>query len=140
MSKLIDFENNIKIKLSAIWGTVMSLYIYCDYFQLYVPGKLQAMIDGTTIFGHGDQAVLLGLSTILLVTSMMICLSILLPPVANKWLNIMVGLIMTIFLAVLTYVSGYYFYKLFAAVESLLTLLIAWYAWNWPREELTQAS
>lgn len=134
MTKLVDFENNIKIKLSAIWGTVMSLYIYCDYFQLYVPGKLQAMIDGTTIFGQGDQGILMGLSTFMLVTSLMICLSILLPAMANKWLNIFVGIVMTAFLAFLAYASSYYFYKVFASVESFLTLLIVWYAWKWPKE------
>jgi len=134
MSKLSDFEINIKIKLSAIWGSVMSLYIYCDYFQLYVPGKLQGMIDGTTKFGMGDQGVLLGLSSILLVTSLMICFCILLPPKINRILNIVVGLIMTAFLALLTYSSGYYFYKMYAATEATLTLIIAWYAWKWPKE------
>ena len=129
----MDFETNIKIKLSAIWGSVMSLYIYCDYFQLYVPGKLQAMLDGTTTFGQGDQSVLLGLGSIMLITSLMICLSILLPPKINKWLNIVVGLVMTLFLAVLAYVAGYYYYKLFAIVEAILTLLAIWYAWNWPK-------
>lgn len=135
MTQLQHFDNNINIKLSALWGTVMSLYIYCDYFQLYVPGKLQAMLDGTTIFGVGDQLMLMGLSTFMLVTSLMICLSILLPPIINKWLNIVVGLILTVFLAILVFKSGYYFYQVFAAVESLLTLVIAWYAWKWPKSQ-----
>lgn len=135
MSTLRDFEINIKLKLSAIWGSVMSLYIYCDYFQLYVPGKLQAMLDGTTKFGAGDQGMLLGLSSILLVTSLMICLSILLPPKINRILNIVVGTIMTLFLAYLAYLVGYYFYKVFATVESILTFLVVWYAWHWPKEE-----
>jgi len=134
MSQLSEFKINIKIKLSAIWGSVMSLYIYCDYFQLYTPGKLQAMLDGTTNFGLGDQGVLLGLSSILLVTSLMICLSIILPAKINRILNITVGSIMTLFLAVLTYLSGWYFYKMYAAVEAILTLVIVWRAWNWPKE------
>ena len=134
MSQLKDFSINIKLKLSAIWGSVMSLYIYCDYFELYTPNKLDRMLEGTTIFGNGDQMVLLGLSFILVVTSLMICLSVLLPPVINRVLNIVVGLIMTVFLAYLAYIAGWYFYKMYAAIESLLTLVIAWYAWNWPRE------
>ena len=73
MSKLSDFEINIKIKLSAIWSAVMSLYIYCDYFELYRPGKLESMIEGTAFFGKVSQEVVLGLSSILLVTSLMIC-------------------------------------------------------------------
>ena len=135
MKQLLDFEINIKIKLSALWGSVMSCYIYCDYFQLYVPGKLDDMINGVTKFGAGDQNVLLGLSSILLVTSLMICLSILLPATINRVINIVVGLIMTVFLGLLAYKVGWYFYKMYAIVEAILTLLIAWQAWNWPTDK-----
>lgn len=134
MTKLQDFESHIKIKLSAIWGSVMSLYIYCDYFQLYTPGKLQAMLAGTTIFGKGDQLILLGLSTFMLVTSLMICASILMPAKLNKWLNIFVGVVMTVFLAILAFKAGYYYYKVYAVVESLLTFYIVWLAWQWPKQ------
>ncbi|NMR25809.1 MULTISPECIES: DUF6326 family protein [Pseudoalteromonas] len=134
MLKLSEYEVNIKIKLSAIWASAMSLYIYCDYFELYTPEKLESMINGTTLFGSGDQGVLLGLSSIMLVTSLMICLSILLPATINRVLNILVGLIMTLMLGYLTYVAGWYFYKMYAAVEAILTLLIVWFAWTWPKE------
>ena len=134
MKQLSEFEINIKIKLSALWASVMSCYIYCDYFQLYVPGKLEDMINGVTKFGAGDQSVLLGLSSILLVTSLMICLSILLPATINRILNIVVGLIMTLFLGVLAYKVGWYFYKMYAIVEAILTFYVAWLAWRWPKE------
>ena len=134
MSQLSEYKINIKIKLSALWASVMSLYIYCDYFQLYTPGKLQHMINGTTRFGAGDQGVLLGLSSILLTTGLMICLSILAPAKISRLLNIIVGIIMTLMLGYLAYVVGWYFYKMYAAVEALLTFVIAWYAWNWPKE------
>jgi hypothetical protein len=134
MLKLSEYEVNIKIKLSAIWASVMSLYIYCDYFELYTPEKLESMINGTTFFGSGDQGVLLGLSSIMLVTSLMICLSILLPARINKILNILVGSVMTLMLGYLTYIAGWYFYKMYAAIEATLTLIIVWFAWNWPKE------
>ncbi len=134
MLKLSEYEVNIKIKLSVIWASVMSLYIYCDYFELYTPEKLESMINGTTLFGSGDQGALLGLSSIMLVTSLMICLSILLPATINRVLNILVGLIMTLMLGYLTTVAGWYFYKMYAAVEAILTLLIVWLAWTWPKE------
>ena len=134
MKQLSEFEINIKIKLSALWASVMSCYIYCDYFQLYVPGKLEDMINGVTKFGAGDQNVLLGLSSILLVTSLMICLSVLLPATINRIINIVVGLIMTLFLGVLAYKVEWYYYKMYAIVESILTFYIAWLAWRWPKE------
>lgn len=134
MSKLAEYEVNIKIKISALWASAMSLYIYCDYFELYTPEKLESMINGTTLFGSGEQGALLGLSSIMLVASLMICLSMLLPATISRVLNVFVGVIMTLMLSYLAYVAGWYFYKMYAAVETMLTLLIVWFAWNWPKE------
>lgn len=134
MSKLTDEKVNIKVKLSAMWSSVLSLYIYCDYFDLYTTGKIQHMIDGTAFFGEVNQSVLLGLSSIMLITSLMIALSILLPATINRILNLVIGLIMTLMLALISYVAGWYFYKMYAVVETVITLLIVWYAWNWPKE------
>jgi len=134
LSQLSEFKINIKLKLSALWGAVMSLYIYCDYFELYTPNKIEGMIDGTTIFGSGDQMALLGLSSIILVTSLMICLSVLLPARINRVLNIVIGFIMTLMQAYISFIAGWYFYKMYAVVEAILTLIIVWYALNWPKE------
>jgi hypothetical protein len=134
MSLLSESKIDVKIKLSALWASAMACYIYCDYFELYAPEKLQHMIDGTTIFGSGDQFAFLGLSSIMLVTSLMICLSILLPATINRVLNIIVGSIMTLMLAYFSFIAGMYFYKMYAAVEAILTLAIVWYAWSWPKD------
>mgnify|MGYP000078033189 FL=1 len=112
----------------------MSLYIYCDYFEFYTPNKIEGMINGTTIFGSGDQSTLLGLSSIMLVTSLMICLSVLLPATINRVLNILIGFIMTLMQVYIAYIAGWYFYKMYAIVEATLTLIVVWQAWNWPKE------
>jgi len=134
MSQLSELKINIKLKLSALWASVMSLYIYCDYFEFYTPNKIEGMINGTTIFGSGDQNILLGLSSIMLVTSLMICLSVLLPATINRVLNILIGFIMTLMQVYIAFIAGWYFYKMYAIVEATLTLLIVWHAWNWPKE------
>jgi hypothetical protein len=38
---LDDIKIHVKLKLSALWASVMFCYIYGDYFELYKPGKLQ---------------------------------------------------------------------------------------------------
>lgn len=43
---LEDFKINIRIKLSALWTSVMFCYIYGDYFELYVPEKVQGLLNG----------------------------------------------------------------------------------------------
>jgi len=35
----------------------------------------------------------------------------------------------------LTYAAAWYFYKFFAAIETVLTALVVWYAWKWPKAE-----
>src|SRR5215217_2554798 len=91
-SGLEDTKVNVKIKLAALWTSVMFCYIYADYFGLYVPGALQSMLNGQMRpLGPATQAVLLGTSLMLAIPSVMIFLSVVLKPGVNRWLNIVVG-------------------------------------------------
>jgi hypothetical protein len=36
-----DFSVPVRLKLFALWSSVMFFYIYGDYIELYEPGKLQ---------------------------------------------------------------------------------------------------
>lgn len=139
MSQFSDLQVNIKFKLSALWASTMFLYIYCDYFELYTPGKLESMINGDLApLGTVSQGILMGMSVLMLIPSLMIFLSIGLPARYNRILNIIVASFFTLLLALLTYMAGWYFYKMFAAIETVLTMIIVWYAWNWP--ENTEAN
>jgi hypothetical protein len=129
---LEDPKINVKIKLSALWASVMFCYIYADYFGLYEPGKLQAILSGQ-FFGVGPttQGVLLGASLMLAIPSLMICLSVALPPVFNRWLNIVAGAIYTAI--ILKTMWGWVFYIFYGVIEISLTSLVVWYAWRWPK-------
>ena len=83
--------------------------------------------------GTVSEGVLLGLSLMMLLPSLMIFLSVGLPARHSRILNIAVGILFTIILAMLTFTAEWYFYKLFAAIETVLTLTVVWLAWNWPR-------
>lgn len=48
-AQLEDFKVNTRIKLSALWTGVMFCYIYGDYFELYVPQKVEELINGKNI-------------------------------------------------------------------------------------------
>lgn len=37
---------DVKMKISALWVSLMLCYIYGDYFGLYKPGTLEAMLQG----------------------------------------------------------------------------------------------
>lgn len=132
---LADFKVNVKIKLAVLWASATFLYIYGDYFELYVPKKIAGIIDGNSML---DSPVKLFLASLLLaIPSLMICLSILLKPLLNKWLNVVFGVFFTaimLLIAVTSYSECRSFYVFYAIVESVLTVLIVWNAYNWPNQ------
>lgn len=135
MATLSDAPVNIKVTLAALWAATMSCYIYCDYFALYIPGKLQSMLDGSMgPLGRVTQEVLLGTSMMMAVPSLMIFLSVALPARANRVLNLVVGSLYTALLVLLAWTAGWNFYKFFAVLEAVLTATAVRYAWRWPRD------
>jgi hypothetical protein len=129
-----DFKVNVRIKLSALWVSVMFCYIYGDYFSLYVPNKIQGFISGENML---DSPIKLFAATILMVIpSLMIFLSILLKPKLARLLNIIFGIIYTaimLLIAATTLAPWWAFYVFLALVESVITVVIVWQAYKWPR-------
>lgn len=137
MQQLIDKPVDIKLKLSGLWVSTLFCFIYCDYFELYTTGKLEGMIAGDLgPLGQVSQGVLLGMSTVIIVPCLMVALTIMLKAGISRILNIIVSLAFVIMMAFLTYEAGWYFYKMYAAVETMLVATIAWQAWNWPKQDV----
>ena len=131
---LKDVKVDVKIKLSALWASVMFCYIYADYFGLYIPGRLQAMLGGIMgPLGQATQGVLLGTSLMMAIPSVMIFLSVALRPRLNRRLNIIFGVLYTVIILITMW--DWAFYIFFGVIEIALTGLVVWYAWNWPKQE-----
>lgn len=135
-SPLADFPVNIRLKLSALWSAVMFCYIYGDYFQLYVPKKVEQFINGDTLL---DSPVKLFLASVLMaVPALMVFLSLVLKPQANRWLNIIFGTIYTaimVLIAITSIAPWWSFFVFLAIIESIITAAIVWQAWHWPGAE-----
>ena len=123
---------NVRVKLALLWTATMFCYVYGDYFELYVPGKLQEMMDGQLAFGPATQGALVGASILLIVPALMVFLALALPARVCRIANIVLGAFYAAVM-LLAVQGAWYFYKLFGAVEIVLTLAIAWQAWRWPR-------
>lgn len=133
-SQLEDTRVPIKTRLSALWASVLFCYVYGDYFELHVPGKLQDMLQGKMgSMGAISQETLVAASVVMLVPTLMIFLSHALPAVISRWLNIGVGLLYTVLVLSILAGGAWTFYMLLAGVEAVLTSLVVWYAWRWPR-------
>ena len=133
MSQLTDFKLHTKLKLSLLWASTVFCYLYCDYFELYVPGKLDGMLQGNGLFGTVTQGALVATSVLLAIPSVLVFLSSALNPRTSQVLNVTFGVIYTLLMALLAFQADWYFYKFFAALEALLTSLVVWYAWTWPK-------
>jgi hypothetical protein len=130
---LDDIRIHVRLKIAALWTSVMFLYIYADYFGLYVPGNLKDMLDGKMgPLGPTTQAVLLGTSIMMAIPSVMICLTLLLKAALSRWLNIIFGALFTAIICITMW--DWMFYVVYGVIEVMLTSLVVWYAWKWPRQ------
>ena len=140
---LEDPKVNIKVKLSGLWVAVVFLYIYVDYYSLFVPGVLEKMIEGV-VADTGCQIttgfLLSGLAFVMIPT-LMIVLSLTLKAKANRWTNIIVGILQVVFVLGSQFIGKPEAHYLFGSgVELVLLLLIVWYAWKWPKQEMVEVT
>src|SRR6202022_1786061 len=113
---LDDIRIHVKMKISALWVSVMFCYIYGDYFGLYVPGALQGMLKGKMgPLGFTTQGVLLGTSVMMAIPSIMVFLSLALKPNLNRWVNIIFGVIYTVIILITMW--DWAFYIFFGIIE-----------------------
>ena len=118
---LEDWKVPVKLKLAALWASLMFCYIYGDYFGLYQPGTLQSMLEGKMgPLGPTTQGVLLGTSILMAVPSVMVFLSLAMRPLLSRVVNVSMP-------------GAWTFYLVLGVIEIMLSLLIVWYAWRWPR-------
>ena len=133
-ARLEPFVAPTGVMLALAWASLMSLYIYNDYFSMYLPGVITNMSAGHMgPLGLATPRVLVGVSILLAIPALMILLSVALPAGASRWLNIVFGLAYTVVEA-LTFLGPELFYKIVVALEIALTLFIVWRALQWPRQ------
>ncbi len=129
---LDDLKVHTKIKLAALWASVMSCYVYADYFGLFSPGQLAAMNRGQIPpLGHSTDGVMIFVSAIMAVPSLMIFLSVALPAWPNRILNIACGALYTGIIGLTMWSSAHFIF--YGVIEIVLTLLVIFYALRWPR-------
>ena len=135
MKQLDDFKIHVKLKISALWVSVMFCYLYADYFGLYVPGNLQKMLQGKMgPLGPTTQGGLLFTSAMMAIPSVMVFLSVALRAKFSRWLNILFGVLYTVI--ILGTMWDWAFFIFYGVIEVTLTGLIVMYAWKWPKQEI----
>jgi hypothetical protein len=132
---LEDIKVSLKLKLATLWASFMFLYIYVDFFHLYMPGSIKDILAGRVFVFDISYVFLLVAMIFVTIPTLMIFLSVALPAEVNRWTNIIVAAVfipyMLFNLAGEAWVHMYFA----AAVEVVLLCLIIRYAWKWSRVE-----
>jgi len=132
-----DAAVHVKIKLSALWITIMFLFVYADLKAIYQTGMVDALIKGEIIGMKIDQFFLLSSAILMSIPIIMIFLSLTLKPKINRIANIVFAFIFILVNTGTYFAPGkvWYYYIYFTSIEYIITLLIIWFAWKWPKNE-----
>lgn len=123
---------NVRLKIAALWTSMLFVFAYVDLFSLY-RSDVRADIEAGEIAGFDiNQAFLLGTTVYIVIPSLMVAGSVILPSRVSRSANIVLGC-----LYALTIVAGaigeWNYYIFGSAVEIALLAAIVYYAWTWPR-------
>jgi hypothetical protein len=127
-----DFWINPRIKIAALWVSMLFVYVYVDLFSLY-RADVRADIDAGEIFVFTiGQGFLLGATIYILVPSLMLFLSLVLPVRLTRTTNIVIAILYAV-----TVVGGaigeWNYYILGSLIEAALLVGVVYYAWTWPK-------
>ena len=124
---------NVRIKISALWTSMLFVFIYVDHYSLF-RADIRADIEAGKMSGFTiNQLFLLIVTAYVAIPALMVFLSLILRPGVNRVANIVLGVIYA-----LTIVAGaigeWNYYVLGSAVEVMSLAAIVYYAWTWPKE------
>lgn len=134
---LEDVKINVKIKLAALWVAVNLLFLYVDIYSFFRPGIIEDALAGKVWEFQITQVWLLGVIILMTIPSLMVFLSLTLPAKANRWTNIIVGILYIVVTLGMTIGESWAYYIFASIVEAVLLLLIVVYAWKWPTQKVS---
>jgi hypothetical protein len=119
--------DEMRIKLSALWVTLMLIYLLGDVLRIMSGDASPGEMEGMQI----TQGMYLGMAALMLIPILMVFLSLVLKRPVNRWANIVVAVIFFLFnlVGLPTYPSLYD--KFLLAVSLVFNGLTVWYAWKW---------
>jgi hypothetical protein len=130
-----DVKINVKLKISALWISMLFVFAYVDIFGFMKTGEIERIVAGKMATFQIDQVFLFLTTLYILIPSIMVFLSLVLKPKVNRWTNIIVGILYIVSIVGSCIGETWAFYIFGSIVESLLLLLIILYAWKWPKKE-----
>lgn len=127
-----DYWINPRIKIGALWTSMLFVYVYVDLFSLY-RSDVRADIEAGEIFAFTiGQGFLLGATIYIVVPSLMLFVSLVLPASVTRTLNLVVAVLYAITIAGGA-IGEWNYYILGSIIETALLAGVVYYAWTWPK-------
>ncbi len=125
---------DMKARFSMLWIFAMFNYLYADVITLMDPATLKEIMTGTAGPVPMTPGFLLGAAVLMETAIAMVPLSLILEYAANRWANIVFGVLHTAAVFASLFVGGTMpasYYVFFAVIEIACTSYIVWCAWRW---------
>jgi hypothetical protein len=133
----ISHQVDVRIRMAALWATTMMIFAYVDLFSLFRPDFRAALDEGKVFVFDVGQPFLLGATVYVIIPSLMIYLSLVMPRRLNRIVSISLAGIYAI-----TILGGaigeWNYYVLGSAVEFVLLALVIRHSWTWRVDKTIQ--
>jgi hypothetical protein len=130
---------DVQIELSALWVALMLTYLLGDVLRIYAGDFKPGELGGMQI----TQGVWLGIAALFVIPVFMVFLSLTLNYPVNRSTNIIAGTVYTAvtlftqFILPIRNGTTTTYYIFFGIIEIPCTSFIVWYAWKWPKAEVS---
>jgi hypothetical protein len=123
---------NVRVKIAALWASMLFVFVYVDLFSTY-RADFRADLDAGKVNGFTvGQTFLLATTAFIVVPSLMVFLTMILPPRINRIANLALGGGYALVI-IGGAIGEWNYYLLGCAIEVVQLAGVAYYAWTWPR-------
>jgi hypothetical protein len=135
MSTILEEQPvGVRLKISALWISMLFLFAYGDIFGFFKPGRLVEIIGGDISGIRITEVFLFAVSVYAAIASVMIFLTLVLRPNIARWANIVLPILYIASIIGSAFGESAYYWFL-SAVETALLVLVIRYAWTWQKQE-----
>ena len=127
-----DYWINPRLRIAALWTSMLLIFAYVDIFGLF-RSDVRADIEAGQIAGFTiGQGYLLGVTIYVLVPSLMLFLSLVLPVRVARMANIVLAALYAV-TVVGSAIGEWSYFILASLIEAAVLAGVVYYAWTWPK-------
>lgn len=120
-----------RLKISGLWIATLFIFAYVDLFSLFRPDVRADLEQGRVFAFDVSQTFLFFTTLYIIVPSVMIYLTLVMPRRTNRIVNVVVATVYVLTI-VGSAVGEWNYFVLGSAVEAILLAVVVYHAWTWP--------